>query len=148
MSPGARSIGRAALAAAIVIAAAAAATAQTAPTGLRGPELAAPPPPASPARAQKPPAAAAPGPAPSSPATLAAIGDSPPVDLDQDPAPRFTLDPAPRISGLSPAPGGAQCRTSCAADRYLCRSQEQPERCDSVWSQCVAACPDASPDAL
>ena len=111
-----------------LVLAAAIAAAASAPGGLRGPETAAP------AAASQPPPSAATDSGPAS-----ALGD--------DPAPRLSLDPAPRAQGLEATPGGARCRQDCAETRYLCRAG-QDQACDPAWSQCVAACPDASPDAL
>ncbi len=96
---------------------------------LRGPEPATAPAAPSPAAAQAAPDA----------------GLKPPFDA---PAPRFSRDAAPRIDGLAPPAGGAQCRQSCAADRYICRSDHEPDDCDPVWSQCVAGCPESSASAL
>lgn len=146
LGSGARGVKRTALAVALALAAAAGARAQSSPApGLRGPEQA---PSVAPAPRDQARASASAAPRQAPPQTLAAIGDAPATDLDQDVAPRFTLDPAPRTSGLSVAPGGAQCRRSCADDRYLCRSTGDAQRCDTTWSQCVAACPEGSPDPL
>jgi len=78
------------------------------------------------------------------------IGPPPLADLSpisrfqDDPAPRFTLDAAPRAQGLDLRGGGAACRTACASSRYMCRASDEADVCDSVWGQCVANCAQAS----
>ncbi len=56
---------------------------------------------------------------------------------------------APRLGGLSDSDsGGAQCRTACARDQYVCLPVDDQSRCQAAWSQCVAACPAQSGGAL
>ena len=108
--------------------------------GLRGPETAASAPKAKAQSSKQAPAAA--GSQIPSPALADVASAFPSLP---NAAPRYTQDPAPRILGPQPAlGGGAQCRQSCAADRYLCRSTEEVEHCDQTWSQCVVACPEIS----
>ncbi len=93
------------------------------------------------------------GKAPAAPPALGAGApagaDLSPIPRFQDaPAPRFSLDPAPRLGGLARSGGAAQCRQSCAQDRYLCLATDEADVCGRTWSQCVVGCPESSQDPL
>ncbi len=112
-----------ALSAALAVPASSTAAGKAATVVLRGPQ--APPP-------QAPPTPEPPAPPARS---SAALSFSPLPDS----APRFSLDAAPRLGGMSDGLAG-QCRRSCSRDYYLCDSTDDPADCSRTWSQCLAAC--------
>ena len=60
------------------------------------------------------------------------------------PLPRSPLESLQARQGAGVRGGGAQCRTGCANDLYICRVDQDEGDCNRVWSQCVAACPQSS----
>ncbi len=60
------------------------------------------------------------------------------------PATRSALSTLQARLGADGRGGGAQCRTGCANDLYICRVDQDDSECNRVWSQCVAACPTSS----
>jgi len=86
---------------------------------------------------QAPPAPPAPPPAASTAATVSAARLIAPA-LDPD------FSTSPRIGGLASPGGGAQCRSACANDYYICLSDRDQDVCAGAWSQCVPACPATS----
>jgi hypothetical protein len=64
-------------------------------------------------------------------------------------SPNLSQPAAPRLRGWdgAAAPGGAQCRTSCSRDQYVCLAGDGGD-CNAIWVKCVAACPEGSSGAL
>ncbi len=64
-------------------------------------------------------------------------------------SPNLSQPPVPRVRGWDgpSSVGGAQCRTGCSRDQYVCLAGDGGD-CNSAWSRCVAACPEGSAGAL
>lgn len=66
-------------------------------------------------------------------------------------SPNLSQPTAPRTRGWDGGTrsgiGGAQCRTTCARDQYICLAGDGGD-CSTTWRRCLAACPEGSAGAL